>query len=339
MKLLPIGLLIVISSTALTGCIGEKTSVMPTAQPTDSSPKLTQSATWGGPKNISMLPLIAEKKGFFAQSGLDAKRQDLQTGKLAMDALNSGKLDIGILVDTNIAFGKFQPMKLKVVAVISEKTDDGIIARKDKGVTDAKQLVGKKLGVTFGTTSHAMAVNYLQQNSIALNSVTFVNQPPPALQAALTKGDIDAAALWQPFRFNVKAALQDNALEMKGNQPHKAYALVVVREDYAQQHKAEISQFLKGLVQAEQYTKQNQQDAQGILSEQVGIPANVLSASWQDYKLGVNMSKDFLTSIEKQGKWIVESQPEFSQKSVPQYSEVLAPEYLKELDSARVSGL
>jgi ABC-type nitrate/sulfonate/bicarbonate transport system substrate-binding protein len=333
MKLLSIGLLVLMSSTALTGCIGEKTSVMPTAQPTDLNPKLTQSASWGGPKNISMLPLIAEKKGFFVQSGLDAKRQDLQTGKLAMDALNSGKLDIGILVDTNIAFGKFQPMKLKVVAVISEKTDDAIIARKDKGVTDAKQLVG-----TFGSTSHAMAIDYLQQNGIALDSVTFVNQPPPALQAALTKGDIDAAALWQPFRFNVKAALQDNAFEMNPNQPHKAYALVVVREDYAKQHKAEIAQFLKGLVQAEQYAKQNQQDAQSILSEQVGIPANVLSASWQDYNLDVNMSKGFLTSIEKQGKWIIESQPEFSQKPLPQYAEILAPEYLKELDSARVSG-
>jgi ABC-type nitrate/sulfonate/bicarbonate transport system substrate-binding protein len=338
MKIVSISLSVLLSSIALTGCIGEKTSVTPTAQPTDSNQKLTQSASWGGPKNVAMLPLIAESKGFFAQAGLDAKRQDLQTGKLAMDALNSGKLDIGILVDTNIAFGKFQPMKLKVVAVMSEKTDDAIVARKDKGITDAKQLVGKKIGVTLGTTSHAMAVDYLQKNNIALNSVTFVNQPPPALQAALIKGDIDAAALWQPSRFNAKATLQDNALELKATPPHKVYALVVVREDYAQQHKTEISQFLKALIQAEKYTKQNQQEAQSILSEQVGIPANVLSSSWQDYSFGVNMSKDFLASIEKQSKWIIESQPEFSQKATPQYSEVLAPEYLKEVDSSRVSG-
>ena len=77
-----------------------------------------------------MLPIIAEQQGLLTKAGLSAKRQDIQTGKLAMDAVNSGSLDIGIIVDTNIAFIKFQPAKLKVVAVIAEKSDDAIIARK-----------------------------------------------------------------------------------------------------------------------------------------------------------------------------------------------------------------
>jgi NitT/TauT family transport system substrate-binding protein len=210
---------------------------------------------------------------------------------LAMDAVNSGKLDIGILVDTNIAYAKFQPTNLKVVAVIAEKSDDAIVARKDKSITNAKTLEGKKLGITLGTTSQAMAMNYLQAKGVDTKKVTFINQPPPALQAALTKGDIDAAALWNPLRFNAKTALKEKAIELRETPGYTARALVVVREDYAKTHQKEIAQFLQAMVQAEEYVKKNQSDAQGFLSTEVGIPANVLSASWSEYKLNVSLSK------------------------------------------------
>ena len=45
---------------------------------------------WGGPTNISMLPIIAQQKGFFQAEGLDVRPNYLQTGKVAMDAVVSG---------------------------------------------------------------------------------------------------------------------------------------------------------------------------------------------------------------------------------------------------------
>jgi ABC-type nitrate/sulfonate/bicarbonate transport system substrate-binding protein len=198
---------VALTTSTLGGCfsgndtiIGNSSTAPTTASNTATPGTKGLSVSWGGPKNISMLPLVAEKQGYFTKAELSAKREDIQTGKLAMDAVNSGKLDIGILVDTNIAYAQFQPAKLKVVAVIAEKSDDAIIARKDKGISDAKSLEGKKLGITLGTTSQAMAMSYLQAKGVNTGKVTFVNQPPPALQAALTKGDIDAAALWNPLR-------------------------------------------------------------------------------------------------------------------------------------------
>lgn len=318
------------------GCLNN-----PIKSPKDDSPTINSKGTsvsWGGPKNISMLPIIAEQKGFFSKEGLNIKRQDIQTGKLAMDAVNSGSIDIGVIVDTNIAFIKFQPAKLKVVAVIAEKSDDSIIARKDKGITNAKQLEGKKVGVTFGTTSQAMTMAYLQSKGVNISKVNFVNQPPPALQTALIKGDIDAAALWQPLRFNTKIALKDNALELRDNPPHKANVLVVVREDYAKNHQKEINHFLKAMIDAEEYTQKNQKEAQGILAAEVGIPANVLSTSWNEYSLNVSMTKNLLTELENQGKWIIGNQAEFKQKSLPKYGEALAPEFLKQVKAEKVVG-
>jgi ABC-type nitrate/sulfonate/bicarbonate transport system substrate-binding protein len=325
---------------SLSGCFNNE-SKTPVANSPSTPGQTTNTGTaisWGGPPNIAMLPLIAEKQGFLTKAGLTATRQDIQTGKLAMDAVNSGKLDIGIIVDTNVAFVKFQPAKIKVVATITEKTDDAIIARKDKGITNAKQLEGKKVGVTFGTTSHAMTMAYLQANGVDISKVNFVNQPPPALQAAIIKGDIDAAALWQPLRFNAKAALKDQAIELRGNPPYVARALVVVSEDYAAKHAPEITNFLKGLVEGENYAKSNPVEVQSFLSKAVGIPANVLSGSWNDYKLGVSLSKDVISDIEKQGKWIIATQSEFKTKPLPNYAEVVDPTFLKQVNADKVTG-
>lgn len=327
--------LITISTLTLTACLSQQPSKN---TPSANNPSNTSTTSWGGPKNIAMLPIVAEQKGLMTKEGLNAKRQDIQTGKLVVDAIISGSLDVGIITDTNIAFIKFQPVRLKVIAVIAEKSDDAIIGRKDKGITSAKQLEGKKLGVTFGTSSQAMAISYLQSKGVNISKVTFVNQPPPSLQAALTRGDIDAAALWQPLRFNTKIALKDTAVELRDNPPHKARVLVVVREDYAKTHQKEITQFLKAMIGAEEYTQKNQQEVQGILSKEVGIPANVLSASWSEYNLQVSMSRDLLTGIEKQGKWIIATQPQFKQKPLPQYADALAPEFLKQVRADKVTG-
>lgn len=327
--------LITISTLTLTACLSQQPSKN---IPSANNPSNTATTSWGGPKNIAMLPIVAEQTGLMTKEGLNAKRQDIQTGKLVVDAIISGNLDIGITTDTNIAFIKFQPAKLKVVAVIAEKSDDAIIGRKDKGIGNAKQLEGKKLGVTFGTSSQAMAISYLQSRSVNISKITFVNQPPLALQAALTRGDIDAAALWQPLRFNTKVALKDTAVELRDNPPHKARVLVVVRDDYAKTHQKEITQFLKAMISAEAYAQKNQQEVQKLLSKEVGIPANVLSASWSEYNLQVSMSKDLLTGIEKQGRWIIATQPEFKQKPLPQYADALAPEFLKQVRADKVTG-
>jgi ABC-type nitrate/sulfonate/bicarbonate transport system substrate-binding protein len=133
--------------------------------------------------------------------------------------------------------------------------------------------------------------------------------------------------------------LESAAIELRETPGYKAQALVVVREDYAKAHQKEITQFLQALVQAEEYVQKNQTEAQSFLSTEVGIPANVLSATWPEYKLNVSMSKDLLTSIEGQGKWIISTQPDFKTKSLPKYADALDPSFLKQVKADRVTGL
>lgn len=296
-----------------------------------------QSITWGGPKNISMLPILAQEQGYFAEAGLDATRQDIQTGKQTLDTLISGKIDFGVVVEPTIATIKFQPgTDIKVIAVIQEKFDDAIVARKDKGINSAKDLEGKTLGLTYTTTAQVFAVEYLESQGVDLSKVKITNMPPPAIQAAVVNGELDAGSMWQPFRHNTATALGEDGVVM--NDPlYKAYAIVAVREDFAAENPEVVKSYLKALIEADTYLQENTQPAQELLAREIDIPLDVLQIAWEEYNVGVGLSKGLLEAIAKQGKWVA-TQPEFEGKPLPNYQEVIDPQFLKAVDSQRVEG-
>lgn len=66
---------------------------------------VTQSATAeelkisiGSTSNLGVLPLIAKHEGVFQAQGLNVEYKKFQTGKMTMDALLAGEIEIGTLV-------------------------------------------------------------------------------------------------------------------------------------------------------------------------------------------------------------------------------------------------
>ncbi|MBF0555211.1 MAG: NrtA/SsuA/CpmA family ABC transporter substrate-binding protein [Nitrospirae bacterium] len=290
----------------------------------------------GGPKNISMAAIVAEKEGYFRSEGLNVESSNIQTGKVAMDALLSGNIDFAIIVDTNIAFVKFQPgSDIEIICSIGTKFDDGIVARKDKGIQSIKDLKGKTVAVTTGTTNHIFAYRLLAQNGLE-KDVKFMNLTPPAIQASLLTGDIAAGSIWEPFRYNVMKQLNSNAVEFVDPNAYKAYAIVAVRKKYAEEHGQEIVKFLNALIRGEEFIRKHRDEAIGILAHEMDMDKNVLKAIWKEYDVSVMLEPGMLQTIKSEGKWIKETQRGFDDRPVPSYDDVVNPAFLKKIAPQRV---
>ena len=61
-----------------------------------------------------------------------------------------------------------------------------------------KDLVGKKVGVPFVSTTHFHLLFALEVNKVNPKDVDILNIQPPAIAAAWARGDIDAAFVWDP---------------------------------------------------------------------------------------------------------------------------------------------
>lgn len=294
--------------------------------------------SFGGPKNIDMLPILADNLGFFEDYGLNMERNDIQTGKRVMDALIKGDMDFGVLVDSNIAFIKLQDDNpgIEVIAIIEEKFDDAIIAQKNRGIYSPEDLKGKRIGITAGTTSHMFALFYLTDKGINPSEVEFVNMPPPSIQAALINGNLDAGSIWQPYRYNVIKELGDDVVEFNDKEVYKSFAIIAVRKDFAQENPEVIDRFLRAIIEAEEYYDQHPDEVIQMMSEETDIPLDVLKTVWSEYILEISLKDELLDLIKNEGKRIIESEEAFRNKKLPDYEDSFNPVFLEKIDASRV---
>lgn len=297
----------------------------------------SRTLVWGGPSNISMIPIIAEREGFFAEEGLDIKVNYVQTGKIAMDAVVSGDLDFGVIVETNIAFVGFQEgAGIKVIAAIAEKYDDAIVARRDAGIEKPKDLEGKTLAILPGTTSHRFADRFIEFYGLDRASVQFVNLTPPGIQAGILNASIPAGSVWQPYRYNVMQELGDGAIEFNDRAIYKAYSLVAVRDQLIRDHPRQVEQFLRALIRAERFIEENLDAAIDILAEEIAIEPTTLRAVWDEYDLRVQLDLALEATLDDEARWIIRDQRGFESRTPPSYASVVVPQFLQEIEPTRV---
>jgi ABC-type nitrate/sulfonate/bicarbonate transport system substrate-binding protein len=293
---------------------------------------------WGGPKNISMLPILAEQQGFFKAEGLDARPNYVQTGKIAMDAVVSRDLQLGVIVDVNIGFVKFQDgANVAVVAGVMDKFDDAIVARKDMGIEKPQDLEGKELAILPGTTSHRFADLFIDFYKLDRSRIKILNLAPPAIQASLLSRQIPAGSVWQPFRYNVQQQLGDKAVQMNDRRIYRSRCLLAVRTDFAGDYRAEIRAFLRALIKAEGFARNNRETAIGILARELSMEPTILAAVWDEYILGVTLDPALPQVFSDTGAWVVRSQKGFEGRQVPSYADVVDPSFLKEVAPQRLA--
>lgn len=131
----------------------------------------------------------------------------------------------------------------------------GYFVRDDAGITSARDLIGKKVGVnTLGAHHEFITREWLHRQGLSeqeIKQVQFVVLPPVSTEDALRKGQIDVAALGSVFR--------DTAVARGGLHPLFTdkdlfgkfdYGTYVFRDDYIEQHPDAVRDFVQGTARA-----------------------------------------------------------------------------------------
>ena len=110
-------------------------------------------------------------------------------------------VDIAAIGSSPVARGLSAPLNIpyQVAWVLDVAGDnEALVARNGSGITTLADLRGKKVATPFASTSHYSLLAALAQNNIPESSVKLLDLQPPDIQAAWTRGDIDAAYTWLP---------------------------------------------------------------------------------------------------------------------------------------------
>ncbi len=176
----------------------------------------------GGVDNVTVgvIPIIdvapiylGQSKGFFKSRNIELKLESGQGGAAIVPGVVSNSFQFGFSNLTSLMIAQTKNVPIKAIAAgvstVGEQGKDfgALVVKAGSPIKTAKDLVGKKVSVNtlknIGDTATRNSVRLAGGDDKAVN---FVEMPFPNMQAALEKGDIDAAWVVEPQLSAIKAA-------------------------------------------------------------------------------------------------------------------------------------
>jgi ABC-type nitrate/sulfonate/bicarbonate transport system substrate-binding protein len=161
----------------------------------------------GQPDPVTAPQIIAQKKGFWAKHKITPNITNFASGTDGLNSLLSGQMDF-------LVSSALQPLITRTqgaaVWCLGREAQSGkhlgIVTHSD--VSSPQQLKGKKIGFEYGSAAQVYLPKYLAHYGIPLSAVSTVNVDPPDLAAAMSRGDVDVAVIWEPWRDKLESSVQ-----------------------------------------------------------------------------------------------------------------------------------
>ena len=203
-----------------------------------------------GPDAPFFVPL---DKGFFKAEGLEVT---IDEAALPIDPINrvaAGAYDLGFAdFNTLIKYRDQHPgAPIKAVFMVYNKPAYAIVSRRSRGITEPRQLEGRRLGAPTAGSTFAEWPLFAKLNNIDTSKVTIETIGIPVRAPMLAAGQIDAA-LGSSFRIYVDlkdrgVAVDDIVLMPMASYGLKLYGnVIIVNSRFA----AEKPEAVKGFLQA-----------------------------------------------------------------------------------------
>jgi taurine transport system substrate-binding protein len=209
--------------------------------------------------DINVLLMYASQTGLFEKEGLQIKLVPFPAGPAMLPALASKEVDLAWMGEFPAVTAYSNGMGLEILMMERlDFTNVRLAVNPKAGINDLKDLKGKRIGASVGSTSHNHLLHALAKAGLKQEDVTVVNLTPANMPAAYLAGQIDAALTWEPNiglieKEGAKAIATTRSLGMITG------GIWVARPGYLDQNVDAVQRFLKVWRQAQADYKKNPQ--------------------------------------------------------------------------------
>ena len=257
---------------------------------------------------LPSLVRIAKENGYFQQEGVEVEVKGFPTGKMALNAMFSGEVDLGTVAGPPIALASFERDDFVVLGTIVDSAEHSRgLARKDRNITTLSDLAGKKVATTIGTTAHYFMTTALLTSDVSVSEIEMVNMKPKQMVSAITDGTVDAIFAWEPNISDAQKMLGDNALLFPFKGGYAATFNLVSKIDLLENDRGLIKKLLIALKNAEEFVAENREESIKMISSQINTDKKILDNLWDKYTFRLTLRQSLLLMLEDQAKWLIET--------------------------------
>ncbi len=105
------------------------------------------------PNQVSSLVYVAQNQGYFSKNGLNVALNNYSSGAAALTGMQNGEVNIAMTGEFVFARNILSNYSIETIGTVSRYTISYVIANKENGISNISDLVGKKIGMTFQTSS------------------------------------------------------------------------------------------------------------------------------------------------------------------------------------------
>jgi NitT/TauT family transport system substrate-binding protein len=243
--------------------------------------KLTMNYTTGE----SVTAFIAKDEGFFAKHGLDVDLVAVAQNSNAPAALQAGSVQIGMIQVANLLQLTDGGLDFVVLAggAGNEKdvTKIAVVVRSDLNVKDAKDLIGKKVGVPgIGASIDIFFRNWLLNNNVEPGQVPIVETTFLAMADNLKAGNLDAVTPLEPFITRItsqKIGYEVFNLINLLPRPKINALLFASTRDWATKNASTIPELRAAIAEADDFIRANPDKTRAAINKYTQVPMSILS--------------------------------------------------------------
>lgn len=236
---------------------------------------------------------LGDHYGFWEQQGIKFNVKRFYTGIDLFQALSGGSIDMLI---TGAVISNWPARGMGKVFLINniEFGTAQLWVQPDSGINSLKDLRGKKISTTRGTTAHVFLHNALKSVGLAetdakgdYKNVTVINQRMSEAVSSFVSGAVPAVAMWVPFNIIIKENVPGAKKIAEASEYFPEAAIVggwATTDEYWEKHRdGLLKKVVKAWIPANELLVYNPRQSVEILSEKYyqKVPTNEL---WEQYQ-------------------------------------------------------
>lgn len=280
---------------------------------------------------LDALILIARDKGFFEEEGIDVTVSEYASGKLALQAMFTGDVQVVPVAEVPIVFNSFKWDDFSVIATIGVADKHmSIVARKDLGIERPSDLRGKRIATQKASALHYFSSIFLKQNGLSEQDVQRSFLHITKLVKALVDGKVDAIVVIEPFTTEAKERLGTNAVSFTPSGIYEKTWSLLAFNDYIDSNPEVILKLVRALMRAEEFLVTDREESAKIIAKGLGKDTSWVLDNLDRLHLEVSMDQSYKTLLNDVAKWAINNNLT-EVKIIPNYSDYL---YIKAFEIA-----
>lgn len=256
---------------------------------------------------LSALFIVAKEQHLFAKHRVSVQFEHYPSGKNALEAMLSHKVDFAVSSNIPILYHSFFQPNMTVIATVEKsRANAAVLVRMGRGVYVPKDLSGKRIAVEQNSNDDYFTYLFLTHYGITLKDVTMVYLPTVKLVMSLNTGYVDAVVLHEPYIHQAEFILPNQVLEWQLPVNDQSYFNLVTTRSFIHLHRGRVKHILAALKEAVVFVKKHHKTAQQDVIRYLGEERRdeVLSM-WPSLCFCVSLDQKLIIDMRKQLAWLM----------------------------------